>query len=56
MTSLLIIKALVLSFAWTIGSLIFFASRLDDPTPRRVLIMFAPWLGMIGYFIIFYWG
>ena len=56
MTSLLIIKALVLSFVWTLGSFTYFVTREDSPTTKRLLIIFAPWIAMLSYFLLFYWG
>jgi hypothetical protein len=56
MTYLLFIKTLVLSFVWTVGSFIYFVTREDSPTTKRVLIIFAPWISMLSYFLLFYWG
>jgi hypothetical protein len=56
MISLLILKTVVLSFVWTVGSFMYFVTREDNPTTKRVLIIFAPWISMLSYFLFFYWG
>lgn len=56
MTSVILIKYLLLSLMWTFGVLLYFVYKSIDPTTKRMLFCFAPWIPLFLYFMFFWWG
>jgi hypothetical protein len=56
MTGVLIVKATILGIMWTIGWLTWFAHTYADVNPKNLGIAFAPWIMVVLYFLLFWWG
>ena len=56
MTGVLTIKFLLLSIVWTLGWLVRFIHTNQDTTPKAMGVLFAPWLLMVTYITLFWWG
>jgi hypothetical protein len=54
--SVLILKLMLASSIWTIGWVFRFAYTGAEPNRKNLLIAFGPWILMLVYFFLFWWG
>ena len=56
MTEVIFVKIFVVSLIWTCGWMLRFAHIGADHSSKNLLIVFAPWIAIMLYFLIFWWG
>lgn len=56
MTGVLIIKYLIVGIMWTVGWTFRFAYTNADVNPKNLGIVLAPWIIVLLYFLLFWWG
>lgn len=56
MTEVIIVKFFIVSVIWTGCWLARFTYLGAEPSRKNLLIVFAPWIILVLYFLIFWWG
>ncbi len=56
MEFILIVKIILMSFVWTIGWTWRFAIKNTEVNVKSIGVAYAPWILMLLYFLLFWWG
>ena len=56
MTEVIFVKFFIVSLIWSCSWLLRFTHTGAEPSPKNLLIILGPWIAIVLYFLIFWWG